>query len=145
MLQHASSPRLPTPRPRPAIIVARWVLVAVYLLAGVIHLRNPHFFMKITPAWVPQPQAVILATGACEIAGALALLFPRTRKLAGVMLALYAVCVFPANVKHAIDDLSAATGLSVWYHAPRLLAQPFIVWWALIAGDVTRWPFGRTN
>ena len=54
------------------------------------------------------------------------------------MLALYAVCVFPANIKHAIDDLSSGTGLPIWYHAPRLLLQPLIVWWALWASKLRR-------
>jgi hypothetical protein len=29
------------------------------------------------------------------------------------------------------------------YHGPRLLLQPVLVWWALYAGAVTDWPFGR--
>ena len=43
------------------------------------------------------------------------------RRLAGVMLALYAVGVFPANIKHAIEgvDLPPAPN-SWWYHGPRL-------------------------
>jgi hypothetical protein len=27
------------------------------------------------------------------------------------------------------------------YHAPRLAAQPFLVWWALWAGGIIDWPF----
>ena len=121
--------------------IARWVLAAAYIVAGVIHLHSPDFFLRIVPDWVPFPRLTILLTGGCEIAGALGLLFPRTRRITGVMLGLYAVCVFPANIKHVIDDLSSGTGLGIWYHAPRLFAQPFIVWWALYAGGVTRWPF----
>ena len=61
-----------------------------------------------------------------------------------MMLALYAVCVFPANVHHALDHVAVA-GLpsSWWYHAPRLLFQPVFVWWALWAGEVVDWPFRR--
>jgi uncharacterized membrane protein len=115
--------------------------VAIYFAAGVLHLAIPQFFERIVPFWVPQPHLTVLATGVCEIFGAAGLLIPRTRRLAGIMLALYALCVFPANIKQAIDDLSAGTGLSLWYHAPRMVAQPLIIWWALIAGEVTRWPF----
>ena len=62
------------------------------------------------------------------------------------MLAIYAVCVFPANIKHAMDAL-AVGGLptSWWYHGPRLLFQPVIVWWALFAGGVIDWPFRRAS
>ncbi len=61
------------------------------------------------------------------------------------MLALYAVCVFPANIKHAIDDLSSGSGLPIWYHAPRLLLQPLIIWWALWAGGMRRRPLSQRH
>jgi uncharacterized membrane protein len=124
---------------------ARGVLAAVYLAAGVFHLYLPDPFVLITPDWVPFPRQVILGTGLCEIAGALALLTPRLRRAAGVALALYAVCVFPANVKHFIDGVPAAgVQLGWWYHLPRLAFQPVFVWWALFAGEVVSWPFGKT-
>ncbi len=108
-----------------------------------LHVADPRPFLRITPGWVPWPAQVIFLTGLCEIAGAIGLAIPRTRKLAGVMLALYAVCVFPANINHARQDLGSGHGLGMGYHLPRLLAQPLIVWWALFAGEVTVWPFGR--
>ena len=93
---------------------------------------------------MPFPQQIILLTGLCEIAGAIALSVPRLRWWAGVMLAAYAVCVYPANVKHAIDQvLIAGQYHSLWYHVPRLLFQPVIVWWALFAGRVADWPLRR--
>ncbi|WP_240502271.1 DoxX family protein [Sphingomonas panacis] len=122
----------------------RWVLAAAYLLAGVLHLRSPEPFLAITPDWVPDPRAVIAVTGMCEIAGAIGMLVPRLRRLAGILLALYALCVFPANVKHAIDYITLGRGgLTLWYHVPRLLMQPVIVWWALFAGGVVDWPLRR--
>ncbi len=48
------------------------------------------------PGWVPLPRETVLLTGVCEIAGAVALLTTRLRYAARVMLALYAVCVFPS-------------------------------------------------
>lgn len=128
----------------PVRLVSRALLGAAYLLAGVLHVLVPAPFLGITPDWVPFPQAVIFATGLCEIAGSVALFVPRLRWWAGVMLAAYAVCVYPANVKHAVDYVQHGTGgLSLWYHVPRLLLQPVLVWWALFAGAVIDWPFGR--
>jgi uncharacterized membrane protein len=126
----------------------RWILRAslalAYAFAGVAHLRTPEFFMAITPDWVPMPREVIIATGVCEMAGAAALMTGRLRYAAGVMLALYALCVYPANVKHAIDDIMVRDGGLGWgYHAPRLAFQPVIIWWALYAGGVVSWPFAR--
>jgi len=120
----------------------RCILAVAYFVVGVIHLKSPHVFIPIMPRWVPFPHDVILATGLCEIAGALGILTLRWRKLAGIMLALYAICVFPANIKHALDNVAiGGSHLTWWYHGPRLLLQPVIVWWSLFAGGVINWPF----
>ena len=123
-------------------VAARWVLATLYFVAGVIHLAMPAPFLLITPDWVPYPRAVILGTGLCEIAGALALPTRGLRRLAGGALALYAVCVVPANIKHATGG---GMQLGLWYHVPRLALQPVLVWWALFAGEVVDWPFRRTG
>lgn len=125
--------------------VFRIVLGVIYLVAGIAHIRSPGGFLQITPHWVPWPREVIFFTGLCEIAGAIALLaIPRLRYAAGIGLAAYAVCVFPANINHAINDIAiGGRHLSWWYHGPRLAFQPVFVWWALWAGGVTDWPFGR--
>lgn len=122
----------------------RYSLAAIYVIAGVAHIRSPAGFVQITPDWVPAPQFIILATGLCEIAGAVALAFvPGLRRAAGIGLAAYAVCVFPANINHAINDIAVGgVQMSWWYHGPRLLFQPVAVWWALWVGGVTDWPFG---
>lgn len=123
---------------------ARSTLVAIYLVAGVLHLAVPGPFLSITPSWVPFPEQVVALTGLAELAGASGLMVPRLRRAAGIGLALYAVCVFPANVQHAMDSLGRPDALSgLWYHVPRLLLQPVIVWWALWSGEVIDWPFAR--
>ncbi len=123
----------------------RYLLCAIYLIAGIAHLRAPAGFLQITPDWVPIPATVIVITGLCEIAGSIALAFiPWLRRAAGWALAAYAVCVFPANINHAINDIAiGGTHMSLWYHVPRLLFQPVFVWWALWAGEITNWPFRR--
>ena len=122
--------------------IARGILAAAFLVAGVAHIASPGGFLKITPAWVWWPEQVIFMTGLCEIAGALALMTPGLRGLAGIMLALYTVCVFPANINHALNHIAIGqTTLGWWYHGPRLAFQPVIVWWCLYAGGVIDWPF----
>ncbi|MEZ5655463.1 MAG: hypothetical protein R3E04_06215 [Sphingobium sp.] len=126
---------------------ARLSLAIVYLAAGIFHLAHPAPFLKITPNWVPQPSLVIALTGLCEIAGAIALTQwwnPGLRKAAGGMLALYAVCVFPANINHMLMDSARPDhGLGWVYHAPRMVLQPVLVWLALWSAHVIQWPFGR--
>jgi uncharacterized membrane protein len=122
--------------------VMRWVMAAFYAAAGIVHLLQPEAFLPIVPDWVPLPRKVVLATGVCELAGAAALLTSRLRRIAGVMLALYALCVWPANIKHAAYGIHLPSiPDSWWYHAPRLAFQPVLIWWALFCATVIDWPF----
>lgn len=122
----------------------RVLLALIYLVAGIAHIRSPAGFLQITPGWVPFPEQVILLTGIAEIAGAIGLLIPRVRYAAGMGLALYALCVYPANINHALNNIAIGGATASWfYHGPRLAFQPVFIWWALIAGGVINWPFGK--
>jgi uncharacterized membrane protein len=117
------------------LTIFRAVLVLFYVIAGMAHLAWPAPFLLIIPEMVPFPGTVVLVTGILEIAGAIGLLLSRWRRLAGLMLAIYAICVFPANIRHAFSGLDiAGWPLGWWYHGPRLALQPVLVWWALWAG-----------
>jgi uncharacterized membrane protein len=133
-----------TPRAVQARRVARWILATVYIIAGILHITVPEPFLLIMPGWVPFPHQVIFGTGLCEMAGAAGLVTKSLRSASGVCLALYAVCVYPANIKHAIDGVPMGQVQLGWtYHAPRLALQPILIWWALFAGEVLTWPFTR--
>lgn len=125
----------------------RWLLCAFYAVAGWFHLSAPEPFLRIIPVWVPQPETVVFGTGIAELLGAVALAQPWARPLrrAGAIgLALYAVCVFPANINHFMMDMARPEhGWGLAYHVPRMGAQPLLVWLALWCGGVTDWPFRR--
>jgi uncharacterized membrane protein len=123
-------------------VILRLALAAIYLGVGFLHLSAPDRFLAIMPPVILFPRAVVLFTGACEVAGAIGLLLPPTRRLAGTMLAIYAVCVWPANIYQALAHIHAPPlPESWWYHGPRIAFQPVLVWWALFAGAVVDWPF----
>ncbi len=127
----------------------RWLLAAFYAFAGYKHIADPSPFVSIVPLWVPAPGAMVFWTGIAEIVGAIGLAQPwsqRAKRAAAIGLALYAVCVFPANVNHfAMDMARADGGWGLAYHVPRMFAQPLLVWLALWAGGVTDWPLRRRN
>jgi len=116
----------------------RWLLAAFYFVAGVIHIARPAPFLTIMPGSVPAPHAVVLLTGVAEILGAIGLVqwfSPTLRRAAGWGLALYALCVWPANINHFILDMAKPSGgLGLAYHVPRMFAQPVVIWLALWVG-----------
>lgn len=122
----------------------RLLIAAIYAPFGVLHILSSHGFLPIMPPIIPFPREVVIFTGLCEIAGAAGLLIPRTRRLAGIMLALYALCVWPANLYHAFSGVGVPPlPSSWWYHGPRLLLQPAFIWVPLWAAGAIDWPFRR--
>ena len=125
----------------------RWLLAIFYAFAGIMHLSKPEPFLSIMPGYVPKPEAMVFWTGVAELLGAAALVQPwskQIRKAGAIGLALYAICVFPANIHHfALDMARENGGLGLAYHIPRMIAQPVLVWLALWVGGVTDWPCRR--
>ena len=125
----------------------RLLLAAFYAIAGYIHLASPAPFLQIMPPALPFPEAIVVLTGVAEILGAIALAQPFSKPLrqAGAIgLALYALCVWPANINHMVMDMASEDGgLGLAYHVPRMVAQPLIIWLAVWTGNVTNWPFSR--
>ena len=148
-------PREDDPRTLPGLSIGAAIRMRFALADGLLFYARgglgasgtgPRDFWRSPPTWVPDARA-----GCCtdrhvaEIAGAVGLLLWKpVRRWAGIGLALYALCVWPANFNHAFNDITVSgTNLDWSYHGPRLLAQPLIIWLALWVGEATEWPFGR--
>lgn len=124
--------------------ILRTVLALLYAAAGVLHIIAPGPFLRIMPAAVPWPELMVMLTGVAELMGAAALMQPwhmGLQRAGGIGLALYALCVWPANINHFAMDLAKADGgLGLAYHLPRMALQPVLIWLALWVGGVTDWP-----
>ena len=125
--------------------VLRLVMAAFFAGGFVLHMTAVDALVSITPDWVPVPRAVVLTTGWLELAGAIGLMLPQTRRVAGVALALYILAVWPANIHQAVAHIVVPPiPDSWWYHGPRLALQPVLAWWALFCVGVIDWPMRRT-
>ena len=60
----------------------------------------------MTPSWVPRPGAMVFFTGVCEIAGAIGILVPDLRRVAGIALIVLFIALLPANVHAAQAGLT---------------------------------------
>lgn len=119
----------------------RWsqrLLAVFFTAAGALHFLRSRMYEEIMPAFLPAHHELVLVSGAAEIAGAVLVVFPRTRRIGGIWLVATLLAVFPANVNMALhperyDSLAPAL---LW---ARLPLQGLLVWWALRA---TRRPQG---
>ncbi len=111
---------------------ARWGMAIAMAFAGASHLFLATPFIQHLPTWVPLRAEIVLISGLVEIALAFALLLPpRTRRRAGVALALYLVAVFPGNVYVAVFDVDVDGQPGGAYPWVRLPLQLLFIAWAL--------------
>ena len=80
------------------------VLAGIFAVSGTVHLVKPEFYTQIMPTRVPAHREVILGSGVAELALAVGLLAPQTRRVAGWGSLALLVGVYPANVKMAVDS-----------------------------------------
>jgi uncharacterized membrane protein len=73
-------------------------LAGLFLTSGTMHFVKPEPFEAMVPKQLPSRRALVYASGALEIACAVGLFVPRTRRVAGLVSAALLVAVFPANV-----------------------------------------------
>jgi uncharacterized membrane protein len=86
-------------RPSGPARVAAYRLAVVLLGTGVTHFVAPKPFDTIVPTELPgSARFYTYASGAAEVATGTLLLFPRTRRMAGLAAAALFLSVFPANV-----------------------------------------------
>jgi len=108
----------------------------MFMFTGATHFSAmKHDYAAMIPEPLPKSLPLIYLTGLLQIAGAIGLLVPALRRLAGVGLAAQLVAMFPANVYAARKGIPfrgrPPTPLAV--RAPVQLAFISAVWWTAIA------------
>ena len=121
----------------------------LFLFSAVGHFAQTAAMVQMLPAWVPQRELLVYATGVLEIGIAVALFFRRSRMAGAWTAAAVLVAFFPANVYAALTH--APMGGHAWGPAYLLVRAPvqlFILWWtwAMVLrapgklGQAVRWP-----
>ncbi len=114
--------------------VLLYSLSLFFFIAGAGHFILNLFFMSMLPEWAPFKEAIVYGSGVVEILLALGLLVKKTRRLTGMLAALFLIVVFPVNIYMAFTaenyDVSPA---GLWLRLP---LQFLFIWWALKARSV---------
>jgi len=102
-----------------------WPIAILFTVAGALHFLIPNVYMRVVPPLLPWPYALVLISGAAEIAGGLGMLFTSTRVAAAWGLIALLIAVFPANIYMAQAHLMGPAW-SLW---ARLPLQGLLIWW----------------
>jgi uncharacterized membrane protein len=109
--------------------IGRVMMGLLYIGAGTMHFVATRKYVHVMPAYLPNPEALVLLSGAAEIAGGLGVLFPGRRRAAAWGIICLLVAVMPANVWMA-QHPELTPGVPRWLLLLRLPLQLPLMWWA---------------
>ena len=107
----------------------KWLFGVLFVLAGLNHFRNPQFYVRIMPPYLPWHLELVYLSGAAEVALGVLLLVPRYSRLAAWGLIALLVAVFPANL-HMAMNTADYPAIAPWLLWARLPLQGLLIAWA---------------
>ena len=113
-------------------VSARYALALMFLFTSAAHFtKMKHDLARMVPQKFPRPLALVYFTGVCEILGAVGILLPAIRSLAGACLILLLLVIFPANWKAAREGIPLAgkRPTPLWLRAPMQVLFLVLTWW----------------
>ena|SRR5688500_11833022 len=131
--------RVPYLRDWPAAMRVGLAVMFFFTAAAHFNSMRPEMIAMVPP-FVPNPGFMVTFTGICEIAGAIGLLIPRTRRLAAIALILLLVSVLPANI-YAAQAGVEFRGAPPTPLVPRIALQALFIaaiWWAGVRNPRTK-------
>ncbi len=111
----------------------RFGLAALFLLIATAHFTPVREgLVAMVPTWVPYPVFIVFATGVFEVLAAVGLVLPRFKRVTGILVILFLIAVFPANIRAAgLEDIPGGVpSFSLWWRAPFQLLLIALTWWS---------------
>ncbi|MFB6232360.1 MAG: hypothetical protein ABEL04_14520 [Salinibacter sp.] len=105
-----------------------YLIALLFGAAGTAHFVWPAAFARIVPPFLPAPYTLVYVSGIAELLGAIGVLVPGLRTVAGWGLLLLLLAVFPANVHMALHPTDFAR-IPAWALYLRLPLQFILIGW----------------
>ena len=86
-------------------ITTIYIMSFLYITIGIKHFINPDLFIAIVPPCILLKKQVVFISGFIEVIMGTLLLFKKTRTIAGWIIILLLIGVFPANIYLYISDI----------------------------------------
>jgi len=106
------------------------LMAALYILAGVNHFRDPDFYLRIMPDFLPAHLTLIYISGVVEIALGILLFPPSTRRYAAWAIIAMLVVFMLVHVPMALypESFPGFSPTALWVRIP---IQGVLILWAL--------------
>jgi uncharacterized membrane protein len=124
-----------TGKQRPSLAASAAIgLAMVFAFTGMGHFVKSEGMVDMLPPWFPMRHLAVLASGIFEWALAVALLVPRSRRMAALTATAFLIALLPINIWAAINR----TGLGGHQWGPvylwiRVPLQGLLIMWAILA------------
>ena len=112
---------------------ARYALAVMFAMTGSAHFTPmKHDLALMVPRAFPRPMWIVYVTGVLEFLGAVGLLVPKMRTVAGICLIVLLLAMFPANVRAARErlPLRGKPATALWLRLPMQIFFIGLIWWA---------------
>jgi uncharacterized membrane protein len=106
-----------------------YLIIALYILAGINHFYNPHFYEPIMPSYIGYHTLLIYLSGVCEILLGLLLITTYTRKIAAILIILMLIVFLWLHIQMLIDYWRT-NDKNIWLAIIRIPLQFILIWWA---------------
>jgi uncharacterized membrane protein len=106
-----------------------FIMILLYLAAGINHFVQPEFYLKIMPNYIPFHGFCVFMSGVCEITFAFLLIPIRTRKLAAWLIIAMLTVFFIIHIQMVIDYWDNNDSM-FWVAIIRIPLQFVLIWWA---------------
>jgi uncharacterized membrane protein len=112
---------------------AAWALAVMFVFTASAHFTTmKKDLINMVPKALPNPSFLVQLTGVLEVLGAIGLLVPATRGLAGLCLVVLVIAMFPANVNAVVKGvpMRGRPPTPLWLRVPMQVLFVGLTWWA---------------
>lgn len=109
------------------------VVALFFITGGIAHFVVADFFVMAMPDYLGYHKELVIISGVFEILGAIGILVPQTRLLAGYGLIALIIAVYPANINMALhpEKYKDISELFLYIRLPFQFLFIWFVWWAI--------------
>lgn len=109
------------------------IISLFFIVGGVGHFVLLDFFPTAMPDYLSYPKELVIVGRIFELLGAIGILVPKTRLLAGYSLIALVIAVYPANINLALhpEKYSDRSRAFLYGRLPFQFLFVWFIWWAI--------------